>query len=213
MTHGKVRQCKITTAGCSVFFRVSPSRPDADLGHKWRSNTKNKLIQWHCSVFRHRALSVCFTALQEQHKEETSRRRREQRVGKEQSNSRFWYADLIHKSSWLLSLVIRSGNRNRTDIERCWNARSSLARLDRRRKSVLLRHIQNHRLIPPLFGPHTLKCVCSRFGPSWNIATAELPSLYHSKASIHVKNTTPMHCFIHRTDCLSYFVGTGNLMH
>lgn len=40
MTHEKVRQCKITTAGCSVFFRVSPSRPDADLGHRRRSNTK-----------------------------------------------------------------------------------------------------------------------------------------------------------------------------
>lgn len=39
MTHGQVRQCKITTGG-SVFCEFPPPGPDADRGHRQRSNTE-----------------------------------------------------------------------------------------------------------------------------------------------------------------------------
>lgn len=108
----------------SVFSKFSPTGPDADRGYRQRSNTETSSSH-DIAAFRHWALSICFTALIEQHKEETSIRGRTARRRKTKKQS-FCSADLIHKSSWLLSLVIQKGNRNRTNKERCQNASSSL---------------------------------------------------------------------------------------
>lgn len=75
-------------------------------GHRQRS--KHITSSSHdIAAFRHWAFSVGFTALREQHKEETSRRRESGGEEENKENSRFYYADLIHKSSWLLSLEIQ----------------------------------------------------------------------------------------------------------
>lgn len=77
--------------------------------------TQNKLIPWHCSIWTpnlQRLLHSTYRATQRgnKHKEENSWEKK----AKKQS---FWYADLIHKSSWLLSLVIQKGNRNKINKE------------------------------------------------------------------------------------------------
>lgn len=70
-----------------------------------RVQTQNKLIPWHCSISTpspRRLLHSTLRAKQRRnkHQEEYSKENKT----KKQS---FWYADLIHKSSWLLSPVVQ----------------------------------------------------------------------------------------------------------
>lgn len=122
MTYGRVRQCMITPAYSQSSLQQALM---LTVGHRQRS--KHITSSSHdIAAFRHWAFSVCFTALREQHKEETSIRKESGGEEANKENSRFYYADLIHKSSWLLSLEIqkkKKGNRNRTNKERCWNAK------------------------------------------------------------------------------------------
>lgn len=127
------------------------------------------------AAFRHWAFSVCFTALREQHKEETSRRRESGGEEENKENSRFYYADLIHKSSWLLSLEIQKkkkvtetglikrgvGTQSSSLVSVCfwpW------------REMIFLSRNQNHRLFLQVCGPYEFRADRSRFDPFCNMS-------------------------------------------
>ena len=135
--------------------------------------TQNKLIPWHCSISTpslQRLLHSTYRAKQRgnKHREENSKE-------KETRKQSFWYADLIHKSFWLLSHVIQNGNRTGL-IKRFWNARleSGLSLFWTWREIKSLSLIK----IPACFCcclGHINYNNCSWFGPFHNILLQGLP--------------------------------------
>ena len=152
MTDGKVRLCKIIIGSSVTSKTFSPASPDADHWYRQRSYTE-QAHPMTLQRFRHWAFSVCFTALIEQHKEETSIRRTARR--RKQRNSHF---DMLisftsHLGSWVW--WSRKGNRNRTNKERRLEhkLKSGLGLVWPWRKMIFCSHDQNHWLFLLLSGP------------------------------------------------------------